>query len=45
VLLAVALVRNADEQLAGISALYFGLGVMLLGVGAYAATRRFARVR
>ena len=43
VLLAVALVKNADERILGMNALVFGLGVMALGWVAYAATRPFAR--
>jgi len=38
-LLGFALVKNADEQVGGVNALAFGLGVMLLGPLTYAATR------
>jgi len=42
-LLAVALVKNADEHVFGMNALVLGLGVMALGCVAYAAARRFGR--
>jgi amino acid transporter len=42
-LLAVALVKNADEQVMGMNSLVFGLSVMALGCVAYAAARRFGR--
>jgi len=41
-LLAVALVKNADERILGVNALVFGFGVMALGWIAYVATRRRA---
>jgi amino acid transporter len=42
-LLAAALVKNANEQVLGMNALVFGLGVSGLGWLAYAATRKSAR--
>jgi amino acid transporter len=45
VLLGVALSKNADEELAGINALLFGLGIMAAGVVAYPAARAYAAKR
>jgi len=42
-LLAVALVKNADERVMGVNALVFGGGVMVLGWIAYAATAARSR--
>ena len=45
VLLGVALSKNADEELAGINALFFGLGIVAAGVVVYPLARAYARRR
>jgi hypothetical protein len=43
-LLGLALVKNLHEEIAGMNALVFGLGIMLLGPVAYLVSRRRAVV-